>query len=107
MLFQGFVVRVPFLWVEGMALFPFVLVKHPRPSQVLLQHEQIHLRQQLETGLLLFYLWYLAEYLWRLTRYRQHYRAYRHISFEREAFQQQNQPDYLRRRRHWAFLRYL
>ncbi|GAB2787996.1 hypothetical protein GCM10027275_35960 [Rhabdobacter roseus] len=107
MLFRGIVVRVPFLWVEGMALCPFVLVKRKYPTPVLLHHEQIHLRQQLETGFLLFYVWYLAEYLWRLARLRNHHRAYRSISFEREAFQWQGHTRYLAQRPRWAFLKYL
>ena len=100
-------VRVSFLWVEGMALYPFVFIKNRHPHWVLLNHEGIHLRQQLETGFLLFYVWYLAEYLFRLIRCRSHYQAYRAISFEREAFRHEASPDYLRERTRWAFLRYI
>lgn len=107
MAFKGFIVRVSFLWVEGMALFPFVLLKNRNPHWILLNHERIHLRQQLETGFILFYAWYLAEYLLHLIRYRNHYRAYRAISFEREAFRYEASADYLQARPGWAFLRYI
>jgi hypothetical protein len=107
MLFKGFVVRVSFLWVEGMALFPFVLVKNRRPHWILLNHERIHLRQQLEMGFILFYVWYLVEYLFHWFRCRNHHHAYRAISFEREAFGHETSPDYLYSRSGWAFLHYI
>jgi hypothetical protein len=107
MVFHGIIIHVSFLWVEGMALFPFVLVRQRRPHRFLLQHEIIHLQQQLETAFVLFYVWYLAEYLIRLFICQNHYKAYRSISFEREAFQHEADPDYVYNRSFWAFLRYI
>ncbi|TDE18586.1 hypothetical protein [Dyadobacter psychrotolerans] len=107
MRFKGFVLNVSFLWVEAMALFPFVLVKRKKPGTVLINHECIHLRQQLEMGLILFYIWYLAEYLIRLIRYRRHYLAYLHISFEQEAYRNEANSEYLRSRKFWSFLKYV
>ena len=101
------IVRVPFLWVNGMALFPFVLIKRPGPSARLLNHERIHLRQQLELGILPFYVWYLLEYIVRRFQYGNHYVAYLNISFEREAFAHDADLDYLKARPFWAFRRYL
>ena len=107
MAFKGVIVRISFLWVEGMALFPFVLIKNRRPHGILLNHERIHLRQQLEMGFILFYIWYLTEYLLHLIRYRNHDRAYRAISFEREAYCYESTPTYLHARPFWAFLRHI
>lgn len=107
MVFKGIIIRVSFLWVEGIALFPFVLTKHKKPSRQLLNHEVIHLQQQLEMGFILFYLWYLTEYLIRYASGRKSYAAYRAISFEREAYQNEADPGYLLRRPFWAFLRYI
>ncbi|KAA9355189.1 hypothetical protein [Larkinella humicola] len=100
------IVRVPFLWVSGMALFPFVLVRTKRPDAVLLHHERIHLRQQLELGLLPFYVWYLLEYLIRRWQYTHHYDAYRNISFEREAFDNEHNLTYWKTRKWYGFLAY-
>ena len=80
------ILRIPFLGPDGMALFPFILVRHPNPGPVLLNHERIHLRQQVEMGVLFFYVWYVAEYGIRWLQYRNAYAAYRNISFEREAY---------------------
>jgi hypothetical protein len=107
MRFKGFLLNVSFLWVEAMALFPFILVKRRCPGPVLINHECIHLRQQLEMGLILFYVWYLAEYLIRLIQYRKHYLAYLHISFEQEAYRNETDMAYLQKRRFWMFLEYV
>ncbi|WP_031526020.1 hypothetical protein [Dyadobacter crusticola] len=104
---KGFILTVSFLWVDAMALFPFILLKRKSPSRFLINHERIHLKQQIELGLIVFYLWYFIEYFIRLVQYKKHYLAYLHISFEREAFQHQSDLAYLEKRRFWAFLKYL
>ncbi|CAG5003655.1 hypothetical protein DYBT9275_03201 [Dyadobacter sp. CECT 9275] len=107
MRFKGFLLNVSFLWVEAMAFFPFILLKKKNPGPVLLNHECIHLRQQLEMGILLFYVWYFVEYLIRLAQFRGHYLAYLNISFEREAYRNEKDQEYLIRRGLWAFLEFL
>lgn len=103
---KGFVIRVKRMQPNGMALFPFILIK-TKPTPSLIYHERIHLRQQLEMGLLLFYLWYGVEYMIRYFQYKNHFRAYFNISFEREAYRNEHNHNYLKTRRCWAFLRYL
>jgi hypothetical protein len=98
---------VPWLRANGMALYPFILVKRKNPSATLLNHERIHLRQQVELLVLPFYLWYVLEYLWHRLRGLRHYAAYRRISFEREAFDQDQNLYYLTTRKPWAFMDYL
>ena len=100
-------VVVPFLWVDGITLWPFVLVRRPNPPIFLINHERIHLRQQLELGLILFYLWYLFEYIYRHFQYKDHYRAYRNISFEREAFANDRDLTYLNNRKWYGFWKYV
>ncbi|GAB4046381.1 hypothetical protein GCM10028810_25050 [Spirosoma litoris] len=90
-----------------MALFPFILVKRPNPGPTLLNHERIHLRQQAELGILPFYIWYGLEYLIRRLHYHDHYSAYRNISFEREAFSNDQDLGYLKTRSFWGFWRYI
>jgi hypothetical protein len=102
-----FIIHVASLGPDGMALFPFILVRHRHPGPMLINHERIHLRQQIELGILPFYLWYVIEYLIRRMQYRDHYTAYRHICFEREAFANDQNLTYLNTRPHWEFRRYL
>ena len=100
-------IYVPFLWVDGMALCPFVLLKHKQNSKELLNHERIHIRQQLEMGVLPFYIWYGIEFIFRLIKHKKISRAYRNISFEREAYSKDKNLKYLSQRKFWAFLSYL
>lgn len=93
----------------GLTVWPFVFLKNEslRKDEELLNHEAIHLKQQLELFLIPFFIWYGIEYLIRLIQYRDTYRAYRNISFEREAYAMEYDLDYLNTRSRWAFLRYL
>ncbi|SFG43701.1 hypothetical protein [Prevotella sp. KH2C16] len=70
----------------------------------LIQHERIHTAQMVEMGFAGFYLWYLLEWLIRLPM---RGRAYANISLEREAYEHMNDPNYLLRRRHYAWRKYL
>ncbi len=74
---------------------------------LLLNHERIHLRQQAELLILPFYVWYVLEYFVRLLAYKNKKEAYRNISFEREAYANESDPDYLKHRKFWSFLKYL
>lgn len=103
------ILHVPFIPARGMALFPFILVKDARDRQdaCLLRHERIHLRQQAELLVIPFYVWYLLEYLWHRFRGMGHFSAYLRISFEREAYEHDRDPQYLQRRRWGSFLKYV
>ena len=73
-----------------------------------LNHELIHTLQQWEMAFLLFYLWYGVEYVVRLLQYRfDTTKAYYNISFEREAYANERNLDYPRKRRVYAWWRYL
>lgn len=93
---------------SAMALWPFILVKKKEMQHdaVLINHERIHHRQQLEMGIVLFYIIYLINYLYNLVKYRAHYKAYREIIFEREAYSMEADMQYLERRKFWAFTHY-
>ena len=73
----------------------------------MLNHERIHLRQQAELLVVFFYVWYGLEYLIRLIQYRNRHEAYKNISFEREAYANEKDLDYLKRRSFWEFLKYI
>ncbi|MBP8904956.1 MAG: hypothetical protein KBG43_10125 [Paludibacteraceae bacterium] len=56
---------------------------------------------------MLFYLIYFIEFLIGYLKYNDRYKAYRNISFEREAFDNDFNPDYLKIRRLWSWCKYL
>ena len=99
---------IPFGSFVAINLFGFIFVrKGERLTTTGLRHEHIHTRQMREMLFLGFYLWYVVEWLVRLLQYRNGLRAYYAISFEREAYQHQHEPNYLEQRRHFAWLHHL
>ncbi|MGI4751981.1 MAG: hypothetical protein ACRYFB_15210 [Janthinobacterium lividum] len=102
------VLVVPSLRANGMALFPFILVKleKSRFDEVMIRHEIIHLRQQLELLVIPFYFFYLLNYLYNRTIYSDHHEAYMNIVFEREAYANDDLPDYLKHRKLFSWWKY-
>lgn len=94
---------------NGMALWPFVVVKHHslKEDTVFLNHEKIHLRQQAELLVVFFYLWYGIEFLLRWIQYKNRNVGYKNISFEREAYLYENEMEYLEHRKHYGFLKFI
>ncbi|MFV0540463.1 MAG: hypothetical protein ACK5MZ_04410 [Aestuariibaculum sp.] len=92
----------------GMAVYPFVFLKDKnlKYDKVLINHEKIHLRQQLELFILPFYIIYITEFVIRLACYRSWKQAYLNISFEREAYCNESNLNYLKDRIYWRFLKY-
>lgn len=76
-------------------------------SAVNINHESIHTAQGKEMLWVFFYLWYIIEWGIRLIQYLDQNAAYRNISFEREAYTNQSNFDYLNTRSSWAFLNYM
>lgn len=101
-----FIVRIPFMRPHGLAIFPFLFVKYKKPSKVLINHERIHFRQQLEMLILPFYICYILEYLIHRLKGKTSHQAYMSISFEREAYANDDDLGYLSRRRVWGFSEY-
>jgi hypothetical protein len=93
---------------RGFTFFPFVFLtdkkdKHPE----VLNHERIHIRQQLELLVIPFFIWYGIEFLIRLVQYRNRREAYYNISFEREAYVKEKDLNYLKKRSFLSFLKYV
>jgi hypothetical protein len=74
---------------------------------VLLNHEKIHIRQQVELLVLPFFIWYFIEFLIRFLRCRNGKVAYHSISFEKEAYQNENNLSYLTSKKWYSFLSFL
>ena len=100
---------ITFGFARAITLFPFILLTCPgdATNAQLMNHERIHLRQQIELFIIPFYLLYFSEYLVRRLQGKNHYAAYRAISFEQEAYCNEQQLDYLAHRPALAFRKYL
>ena len=92
----------------GITLFPFMFLKYRvlKTNRVLINHEKIHLRQQLELLIIPFFILYSFEFLLRFIQYKNWKLAYRSISFEKEAYQNEANLDFLKKRRFWNFMQY-
>ena len=85
------------VWVSGITIAPFGIYVYDPDDWRVVKHELIHWRQQIELGIIFFYLWYIIEWLIKLFKYGG--QAYSNISFERAAYAGDN--------RHYSFIHYL
>lgn len=96
----------PFMKIKGITLWPFVITRS-NVNWVTLNHECIHIKQQIELLIIPFYIWYFSEWIWGLFKYRSGIKAYLNISFEREAYANDCDQYYLKSRKPYSFLKYL
>ncbi len=76
-------------------------------DRYVINHERIHTAQQRELLFIPFYIFYVIEWLLRMIQYRNWNKAYRNISFEREAYTNGHNLNYLKDRKLYSFLKYL
>ena len=100
--------------VIAMSLFPFIFIDFhyawnttEESYDSTINHEKIHIRQQIEMLIIFFYLWYGIEYLLRAIRLNLRLDPYDDLSFEREAYMNDLDMGYLKTRKFWSFLKYL
>lgn len=93
----------------GITVFPFIVLQHKNleNNPVFMNHERIHLRQQIELLLVFFYLWYVVEFVIHWIRLFDSKKAYRAISFEKEAYTFENEFDYLNKKKIFSFIKFL
>jgi len=100
--------RIPKLlsWViniRAITLFPVIFIKD-EGDEALINHESIHIKQQLELLVIGFYVWYLVDYLYKFIKYDDGAQAYYNIIFEKEAYDNEEDLEYLSKRKLWSFL---
>lgn len=83
---------------KAMAIFPFIFVRGNSIDKKIINHEKIHFAQQKELLIVGFYILYGIFYL---------IYGYRDIPFEREAYRNADNPDYLKKRKPFAWLKHL
>ena len=99
---------IPFKGFKAVNLFGILFVRGDAEiGGADINHEEIHTAQMKEMLYVFFYLWYVAEWLVRLVQHRNFKKAYRNVSFEREAYVNQGNVQYLQVRRFWAWVTYL
>ena len=95
-------------WVSGITLYPFIILKKEcKDDHRIINHEKIHIIQQKELLVLPFMLWYAIEFIIRFIIYRDGNKAYANISFEKEAYTNDHNLNYLQDRKLFSYLKYL
>lgn len=100
---------LPVQGFRAINLFGIVFARSDQPEldRQIIHHERIHSRQMIELLVIGFYLWYILEWIIRWIAYKDKREAYRNIGFEREAFDNDGDFDYLKSRNWFAFRKYM
>lgn len=100
---------IPFTGFKVINLFGILFArKCANIEEQTLNHERIHTAQMRELLFVPFYVLYVIEYIIRIPMHDfDIVQAYRNISFEREAYANDEDFEYLNRRKLFAFIRYL
>ena len=105
---------IPFKGYSAINIFSIIFVRKDYYNRVsinkmkeVLNHEQIHTKQMQELLYVFFYIWYGLEYLIKLCYYFNFHKAYKNVSFEREAYEYENDYKYLENRKHYSWFKYV
>lgn len=100
-----------FMKVGGIALFPYIVLREDhkyRPdNHIVVRHETIHIKQQIELLVLLFYVVYLVLFLINIFKYRTATEAYYNIAFEKEARYGEEDENYLKDRKLYSWVNFI
>ena len=91
------------LQVRGFTLFPFVVIsKDYKDNKELLNHERIHLEQQKELLVVGFFILYYLNIFLLFLKYWDTQKAYKECIFEKEAYDNAANPEYINTRKWYA-----
>jgi hypothetical protein len=102
------VVKVNKLWgrVVGITLWPFIFIRKEYADEQTINHEKIHIRQQAELLVIPFYVLYFIFWM-RGVLVNSIRDPYMSIPFEKEAYANDDNPNYLKERKFWSWTRYV
>ncbi len=87
---------IPLPGFRAINLFGILFVRKDTViDDVLLRHEMIHSRQMKKWFYIPFYFIYILEWIFLLIKLRNPHKAYRSISFEKEAYENEKNEEYL------------
>ena len=73
-------------------------------KRIIVNHEAIHTEQIKEWWYIGFYILYLMNYTYNLLKYKNFYKAYRNTYFEEEAYNNQDDLDYIKKRVRYNYI---
>lgn len=95
-----------FMRIGGITLWPWIIIR-PYKGEVTINHETIHIKQQQELLVIPFYIIYILEWFIKLFIYGSPKSAYRNLSFEREAYKNEYNMNYVKSRKLFSWVKYL
>lgn len=95
---------IPFPGFVAINLFGILFARkiYDPLSKFTVNHEAIHTHQMKELGYIFFYILYLIEWVCKIFYYGNLHKAYRNISFEKEAYANDKNLNYLNTRKHYS-----
>lgn len=93
---------------SAITFYPFIFVKNKNIKNdiVVINHEKIHVKQQIELFIIIFFVWYVIEFIYLFFRYKNFKKAYKNIVFEREAYSNEKDEKYIGKRKIFSFYNY-
>ena len=104
---------IPFKGFYAISFFGLLFVRDEKGekkpvSKATVNHETIHYYQQKEMLFIFFFLWYFIEWAVKLFKYGvKDNKAYYNLSFEREAYINEHNQNYLATRKPFSWWKYL
>ena len=93
---------------QDIVIYPYIFwLSGFTPTIKLRRHAYIHIEQQKECLWIFFFLIYAVEFLIKFLFKWNIEKAYRNISFEREAYTNQADKNYLKNRKRFAWIKYI
>ena len=106
-----------FFRIGGITLFPFIILREKyrdgsdwwkAKAKKIINHEEIHIKQQAEMLIIPFYILYAFFYLWNIFKYKFNIKkAYYQIPFEQEAFNNESDYNYLTNRKLYSWVKHI
>lgn len=94
-----------FMDIGGITLFPFIFIRGEGDDR-LINHESIHIAQYSELFVVGFLVLYVYDFLTNFIKFRNFKESYYNIRFEREAYANDNNLEYLDTREKFAWRKY-
>jgi len=88
--------------ITGITIWPFIFIKKGYDTPSTINHESIHIKQQQELLVIPFYILYFIFYIINIFSVDAYYK----IAFERESYVNEDDMEYLKKRKPYAWIKY-
>lgn len=99
---------IPFNGFKAMTILNIIFVREGfELNERDLAHESIHWEQEKEMLIVFFYLWYVVEWLLKSFVWLDFKKAYKEVSFEKEAYENEGVEGYVSERKRYSWFKYI